>query len=134
MWWLGSLPWAYCPTSPVMSACSRPTVAEGAEKRPSSSVSNRFNPARRSPLPSWAVHPAKSCTGAKEYCQALASVKWLFTSRGSKGVNQPPLVRGRTSPVSGSSMERYPVARRSYSARKSGRPAASAKRAMHQSS
>ncbi len=74
MWWLGSLPCAYCPISPVMSAWSRPVVAMDAVKSLSSWAS------RLSVPPMQAASSSMACGAKRLYCQALASVKWKFTS------------------------------------------------------
>jgi hypothetical protein len=68
MWWLGSLPWAYWPTSPVMSAWARPVVRLLAAKRSSSAFSSAGGP------PSRCIQPSTSWGTKKLYCQALASV------------------------------------------------------------
>ena len=44
MWWLGSLPWAYWPIRPVMSAWSRPQVSLAMVKSESSTASQAASP------------------------------------------------------------------------------------------
>lgn len=68
MWWLGSLPWAYCPIRPEMSGeVSAPSITELTVKSESSL------PSMRARLPKQDSSPATSCGASHVYCQALPS-------------------------------------------------------------
>ena len=69
MWWLGSLPWAYCPTIPVISATFQAPPVSLDELNSSSSQS-----IIESSPPLTSIRPFTSCCTWKEYCQELASV------------------------------------------------------------
>ena len=69
MWWLGSLPCAYCPIRPEMSGeASSPVTAESAANSASSLAMNASSP------PISPISPRTSCGANHECCQAFPSV------------------------------------------------------------
>ena len=68
MWWLGSLPWAYCPLRPVMSQSPMSSSGDSSVKRRSRALTNSSRP------PKSCTMPFTSCGTKKRYCQGVASV------------------------------------------------------------
>jgi hypothetical protein len=69
MWWLGSLPWAYWPMSPVMSAETlSPVMMVSSSKRESSLARKGSSP------PMASMRPRTSWGTNQECCQAFPSV------------------------------------------------------------